>query len=147
MIDNIEMERLLFQSELQTFQVISIGQDNGNCVAVSGRFDLIRAEGQQLLTCFDFIAVLDEGLESVAAHTNGINTDMDQHFHSVSFQGHSMFGIEDHGHGSVERSYNNIFTGLDTDTLSQNTGSKSIVRNLFHGDHFAGNRLKDFTST
>ena len=125
---------LLLGSALNAFQVVGVGQQHRDGIAVPGRLDLFTAETNQRLACFHFIAFPDQAGEAVALHVHRIHADVDQHFHAVGFNADRVLALCHGGDDAVERGYHQIVLRFDADAVAQHTGSKGVIRDRFTRD-------------
>ena len=109
-------------------------------------FDLVDIEVEQQLAGLDLVAFCDLGIEAVAVHGYGVNTDVDQKLHAGgACKADGVLGISDRGDLAVERSYNIACGRTDAYAVAQDAACKSLVFNLFTGNDFTVCGSLDFT--
>ena len=114
-------------ARFDVFHIIGIGEQYDNGVIVARGLYLLAAEREQRLAELDLVSVIYEALEAVAVHTNGIDTDVDKHFHAVLFKADGMFGFKYGSYGTVERSDNKTLVRDDTYAFSEYSGCESLI--------------------
>ena len=63
--------------------IIAVRHQHRGCSGMSGSLDLCDIKCKQPLTLFDLIALVYQQLEPLPLHTDRINTDMNQKFHTA----------------------------------------------------------------
>ena len=68
----VQIHRIAGQT-LDSLEVVRVGNDHADSSIMTGRFDLVNVEGQQLVALFHPVAFLDEAVKAVTVHLNGVH--------------------------------------------------------------------------
>ena len=100
--------------------------------------DGVQIDLQQRSAGLDLVTFLDQSLEALAVHLNGIHADMDQDLDAViAGQTHSVQGGSHLIHGAVERSVHGLAGRLDAAAGSEDALCKGLVGDVGLCQHLA----------
>ena len=111
-----------------------------------GGLDLVDVKVEKELAGLDLVALFNLGIEAVAVHGHGVDTDVDEELHAGGAgEADGVFGIRDRADLAVEGSHDIARSGLDADAIAQDAAGKGIIRNVLAGDDGAGCGRLDLT--
>ena len=127
---------------------IGVGDDHLGQQAQGLLGDRVQIEGDQLVTDADLLASLDLGLESLAAHPDGVEADVQQDLQSVcGADGHRVLGRLDVDDFSVDRREEYAAERVDGNAVTHHLLGEDRVGNHFDGYQDAGERRDELNSS